>query len=55
MESALRFCGCVIDAQEIEFGNAEYEAMMAAEPNAEGTKMERRLFQTTNGCSGHLE
>lgn len=48
---ATAYCNCIIDAQEVEFGNAEYEAMMAAQPDKDGSEIERRLHRTLTGCA----
>lgn len=50
-EAAKEFCQCMIDAQELEFGWAEFDSMMAAQPNPDGTDIERRLYNTIAGCS----
>ena len=50
LEKARGFCRCMIDAQEIEFGRREYDAMMQAEPNPNGSNIDRRLYRVTNGC-----
>lgn len=52
-DDATAYCTCVIDAQEVEFGNAEYEAMMASPPDQDGSEIARRLYRTFAGCA-HL-
>jgi len=52
--TAEMYCHCIIDAQEVEFGNAEYNAMMAAQPDPDGTDIERRLYATFASCQSIL-
>ena len=48
------YCRCMIDAQEIEFGNRDAEAMLKAEPDPNGSDIEKRLAQVLASCRGWL-
>jgi len=54
LDKARGFCRCTIDAQEIEFGRREYDAMMKAQPNPGGSDIERRLYVVLEGCKKWL-
>jgi len=54
LDKARGYCRCVIDAQEIEFGRREYDAMMKAQPNPRGSDIERRLYVVLEGCKKWL-
>lgn len=54
LDKARGYCRCIIDAQEIEFGKREYDAMMKAQPNPSGSDIQQRLYKVFTGCSHWL-
>jgi len=52
--SARGFCRCLIDAEEIEFGQSEYQQMMSAQPDPNGSSNDKRLYQVYMGCKHFL-
>ena len=54
LDKARGYCRCVIDAQEIEFGNREYDAMMKAQPDPSGGEIQQRLYRVLVGCKDWL-
>lgn len=49
--NALPFCVCVADSLEAEFGLRDYQEMMAAQPDARGSRVERRLARVLSSCA----
>ena len=53
-QAASSYCSCAADGMETEFGMEEYKQMMKAEPNPQGTRDDRRLYQLLAVCQKHL-
>jgi len=53
-DKAAGYCGCAVDGLEVEFGKKDYDAMMRAQPNPQGTDADKRLYKVLKGCSQWL-
>ena len=51
---ARSYCTCFADGMESEFGMREYDAMMQAQPNPNGTPVDRRLYEVASACGKKL-
>lgn len=51
---ARSYCSCLADGMESEFGMREYDAMMRAQPNPNGTSIDRRLYKVAAACGKKL-
>jgi hypothetical protein len=50
MEKAKGGCRCISDGLEAEFGLRDYNAMLKAQPNPEGSDADQRLYRVVDGC-----
>lgn len=50
IDGARRSCQCLADSLEAEFGLTEYEAMMTAQPDPNGSDVARRLYRVVTRC-----
>jgi len=48
------YCTCIANGMELEFGMREYDAMMRAQPNPNGTSADRRLYEVVSLCAKKL-
>jgi hypothetical protein len=48
------YCVCIADGMEKEFGMEEYDHMMKAQPNPEGSSYDKRLYEVFSSCSDIL-
>jgi hypothetical protein len=53
-DKATGYCRCAVDGLEVEYGKKDYDAMMRARPNPQGTDADRRLYKVLKGCSQWL-
>jgi len=54
VDKAAGYCRCAVDGLEVEFGKKDYDAMMQAQPNSQGTDADKRLYKVLKGCSQWL-
>ena len=52
--SARSYCSCIAEGMSNEFGLELYNQMMNAQPNPQGSEIERRLYKVYSGCSSML-
>jgi hypothetical protein len=55
MENATSACRCLGDALEAEFGTRDYNVMITAQPNPNGSDADQRLYRVAAGCKKWLE
>ena len=53
-DSVAGYCRCAVDGLEAEFGKKDYDAMMRAQPNPQGSDADKRLYKVLKGCSHWL-
>jgi hypothetical protein len=53
-DKATGYCRCAVDGLEVEFGKKDYDTMMRAQPNPQGTDADQRLYKVLKGCSQWL-
>ena len=53
-EKAGLYCACITRGMEKEFGIAEYNEMIKAQPNPKGSENDLRLYRVFKGCAGYL-
>jgi hypothetical protein len=51
LTNAKSFCSCAANGMEAEFGTKEYNQLMKANPNPNGGKYDRRLYNVLMSCS----
>lgn len=51
---AKNFCTCITNGMEKEFGASEYNQMMKATANPNGSKYDRRLYDVFMACQNSL-
>lgn len=54
MKNAKAYCTCTTNGMEAEFGMREYNQMMKAEADPNGSKYDRRLYNVLMACKDHL-
>jgi hypothetical protein len=54
LKTAKSYCSCIADGISNEFGMEEYNQMMKAEPKANGSAHDRRLYKVFSACSSIL-
>lgn len=54
MKNAEAYCTCTTNEMEAEFGMKEYDQMMKAEANPNGSIYDKRLYDVLMTCSDHL-
>ena len=54
VKNAKKFCTCTTNGMEDEFGMKEYNQMMKAQPNPNGSQYDRRLFKVYMACNDYL-
>jgi hypothetical protein len=54
MKNAKAYCTCIANGMEAEFGLKEYDQMMKAVANPNGSEYDRRLFKVLKACKPHL-
>jgi hypothetical protein len=53
-DKATGYCRCAVDGLEVEFGKKDYDTMMRAQPNPQGSDADKRPYKVLNGCSQWL-
>lgn len=53
-EKAPAYCRCVAGGLEREFTREEFAAMMKAQPNPNGSEVDRRLYRVLSACNQQL-
>jgi len=48
------YCSCIAGGMEKEFGMEEYDHMMKAQPNADGSLYDKKLYRVFQSCSDIL-
>jgi len=54
VDKAAGYCRCAVDGLEVELGKKDYDAMMKAQPNPQGTNADQRLYKVLTGCGQWL-
>jgi hypothetical protein len=54
MKNAKAYCTCTTNGMEAEFGMKEYDQMMKAQANPNGSEYDRRLYKVLMACKDHL-
>ena len=45
-----KYCSCLADGMEKEFGTEEYDQMALSKPNAAGSAIDKRLYKVFDAC-----
>lgn len=49
-----KYCSCLADGMEKEFGTEEYEQMRLSKPNAAGSAYDKRLYIVFDACKDYF-